>query len=122
MHFIINGKIKPYVRMTQRGKFVKANAMEYLASKADIGYQLKNQMQMQGWSILPSQTPLKLSVVFTVRERLHCADLDNQIKGLVDAAQGIVFKDDRWIDVITASRRSGDEYSTRLIVRELTDE
>lgn len=121
MHFVITDKIKPAVRMTQRGKWVKKDAQEYLASKAAIGWQLKEQMQERGWTMLPERTPLRMSVVFVIPKRLHCADLDNQIKSLADSAQGIVFKDDRWIDEIRALRRGGDKYSTRLVIREANE-
>ncbi len=33
MHFTLTGKVKPYVRMTRRGKFVNDQAIQYLASK-----------------------------------------------------------------------------------------
>ena len=121
MHFIITGKIKPHVRMTQRGKWVKKDAQEYLASKDDIGWQLKNQMQLRGWTMLPDRTSLQLSVMFTLPKRLNSQDLSNQIKTIEDAAQGIVFVNDRWIDSIRADRELGDEYITSVTIREANE-
>ena len=118
MHFIITGKIKPHVRMTQRGKWVKKDAQEYLASKTAIGWQLKEQMQLYGWTMLPDETPLVLSVIFILPGWLQKADLSNQIKTLEDAAQGIVYANDRWINEINATRRSGDEYLASVTLRE----
>ena len=118
MHFIIKRKIKPAVRMTQRSKYVDEDAQEYLASKDDIGYQLKNQMQHNGWAMLPDETPLVLLVEFTLPGWLQKADLSNQIKTVEDAAQGIVYANDRWIDGIWATRRSGDEYRAMVTIRE----
>ncbi len=121
MHFIITGKIKPYVRMTQRGKYVKKEAQEYLASKDDIGWQLKRQMQERGWKMLPDETTLALSVEFILPGWLEKADLSNQIKTLEDSAQGIVYTNDRWINAIDATRKSGDEYMTSVTIREVNE-
>ena len=121
MHFIITGKIKPAVRMTQRGKWVKADAQEYLASKDAIGWQLKEQMQHRGWTMLPDEIPLVLLVEFTLPGWLQRADLDNQIKTVADSAQGIVIVNDRWINEIRATRRIGDDYSTSVTIREANE-
>jgi Holliday junction resolvase RusA-like endonuclease len=121
MQFIITGKIKPAVRMTRRGKYVKNNAQEYLASKAAIGWQLKEQMRDNGWSMLP-ETSLQLCVLFTLPMRLNSQDLSNQIKTIEDAAQGIVIVNDRWIDSIRADRELGDEYTALVTIREASDE
>ena len=118
MHFVIKRKIKPAVRMTQRGKYVKKDAQEYLVSKDDIGYQLKEQMQEHGWTMLPDETPLTLLVVFALPGWLQKADLSNQIKTLEDAAQGIVYENDRWINRIHAMRKSGDEYIASVTIQE----
>ena len=117
MHFTIKRKIKPHVRMTQRGKYVKKDAQEYLASKDDIGWQLKQQMQEHGWTMLPDETSLQLSVMFTLPQRLNSQDLSNQIKTVEDSAQGVGFVNDRWIDSIRADRELGDEYSASVTIR-----
>jgi len=102
LYFTLTGKIKPYVRMTQRGKFVKKNAQEYLASKEAIRWQLRQQME-EG-QMLPERTPLAVCLVFNYDGGFHNRDLDNTVKAALDAAQGIVFPDDRWVDVIYAKR------------------
>jgi len=118
MRLEITGKIKPYVRMTQRGKWVKPDAQEYLASKAAIQYKLKNQMAIQRLAPFPPQTPLKISLSFRLPTPHRC-DLDNLIKAVLDAAQGVVFKDDRWVDDIVATRCTADEYACVLRVEVL---
>ena len=118
MRFIITGKIKPAVRMTQRGTYVSKAAQEYLACKADIGWQLKAQMGQNGWTMLPTQTALVVSIIFWIPRRMHCCDIDNQVKTVLDSAQGIVFKDDRWVDVLYVHRKCYDEYKTQMNVRE----
>jgi crossover junction endodeoxyribonuclease RusA len=102
--FIIKGRFKPYVRMTQRGKYVKPEAREYLASKDRIGYDIAEQMRQRGQEMLPGQTPLWVEI--RISPALHNRDLDNEAKALLDAMNGVVFPDDRWVDVLTASRGS----------------
>jgi len=112
--FIIRGKIKPYVRMTQRSKWTSPQAREYLASKAAVGMQLRHQMNQNGAGMLPGQTPLSVHITIWEAGGFHNKDLDNQVKAIVDAAQGIVFPDDRWIDQITAERKRGEGYATEM--------
>lgn len=96
--FTITGHIMPYVRMTYRGKLVNPRAIAYRASQERIGWQLSEQMMEQGWFMLPERTPLLARLSFRLTERLHCSDIDNQAKAVIDAAQGIVFRNDLWID------------------------
>jgi Holliday junction resolvase RusA-like endonuclease len=115
MVFLIQDKIKPYTRMTQRGKFVSPQAQEYLRSRAAIQWQLKE--QMRGRKALPDQTPLAARIEIVMEGGLHRSDLDNQVKALLDAAQGIVFRNDLWIDEVHAERRVGDRYFARMVVK-----
>jgi len=105
--FTITGKIIPAVRMTQRGKFVKPRAQAYLASQEAIRWQIKQQMMAKEWEMLPERTPLKVRISLWVAKRMHGADLDNLIKAVEDSAQGIVFKNDLWIDSIVSARVIG---------------
>lgn len=100
--------IKPYVRMTQRSKFADPQARQYLASKAMLSSALAAVMVDKGWTMLPERTPLRCVLTFFQPKRLHGADLDNLAKAALDAAQGVVFRDDRWVDVIEADRWPGD--------------
>ena len=121
VRFVILGKIKPAVRMTQRGKWVDPQAQEYLASKQSVGLQLRQQMTANGWEMLPPKTPLSVRIVFTMPNYVHVADIDNQIKATLDSAQGIVFKDDRWVDVLSAERCKGQDYLTVIEVRTIAE-
>jgi crossover junction endodeoxyribonuclease RusA len=102
--FIIKGRFKPYVRMTQRGKWVKPEAQEYLASKAALAWEIVEQMNARQWGMLPGQTPLWVEI--RIAPALHNRDLDNEAKAVLDAMNGIVFPDDRWVDVLSAARGS----------------
>jgi len=112
--FRLTGRFKPYVRMTQRGKWVKPEAQAYLASKAQLGWQLLEQMQANEWELIPRGIPLAVAIV--IQPVRHTCDLDNQCKGLLDAAQGIVFEDDRWVDHIVAGRDGDGEDVTHFTV------
>jgi crossover junction endodeoxyribonuclease RusA len=117
--FAIQGRIKPAVRMTGKGKWVKPEAQEYLASKYSIGLQLVSQMACHEWTMLPTKTPLTVEIEFNLSNRLHTFDLDNAIKGVMDSANGIVYPDDRWIDGIKATRKLADNELTIFTVRTL---
>jgi len=105
--FTLTGAFTPYVRMTRRGKFVQPRAQEYIASQSALEIQYANQMALNDWEILPAHTPLSISIlVFMPANHLHCQDADNQLKALIDAAKGIVFPSDMWIDEIFFTRHT----------------
>ena len=112
MRFVIQGKFKPYVRMTQRSKWANPQARQYLNSQAAVRAQIAIQKQRAGWDMIPPQTPFVAYIDIQMPGRLHCQDLDNQIKAIIDAAQGIVFPDDRWLDATVATRRLGNHHNT----------
>ena len=112
MIFRIEGKLKPYVRMTRRGKWVSPEAQEYLASTFKIVWQFKEQMAMYDYEMWPAQTPLAVNIHIEMASALHRSDLDNQVKAILDAAQGIVFLNDCWIDKIVATRGIGEDFIT----------
>lgn len=114
--FYLTGKIKPYTRMTQNGKWVDEAAKEYIASQIAIGQQIKNQMALNGWEMLPLKTPLKLEVTATLPERLYTFDVDNLGKAVQDALQGIVFKNDCWIIEARFTKTRGNDYSAYVFV------
>jgi len=109
--FIIHGRIKPYTRMTQRSKWRDPQALEYLSSQDAIRVQLRQQMVKNDWEMLPERTPLILSAGFFFPSGWHRADCSNRLKAIEDAANGIVWKDDRWIDLYdTVGQFAGDDY------------
>lgn len=115
MHFRYTEKVVPYVRMTQRGKFVKANAQAYLASKAALSLALKNQMQHKGLTCLPKQRPFRVVLSYSA-PNAYQFDLDNSIKAVLDAAQGVVFPDDRWCQCLEAYKTKGRAYQLNLVL------
>jgi Holliday junction resolvase RusA-like endonuclease len=113
MIFTLKGKFQPYTRRTHQGRHSE-RAKAYHASQNEIGWQLKRQMAMHGWEMLAERTPLGVKGRIVMKSALHRPDLDNQAKALLDAAQGIVFKDDRWIDEAHWTRELGNEDITVL--------
>ena len=114
--FLIEGKVKPYVRMTRRGKWTNPNAQEYLASQEAIARQLAAQMAQNDWDMLPKQTPLKVEVTTMVPTGLYKFDIDNIGKALQDAAQGIVFPNDLWVIETRFTKTRGNDYQTLMFV------
>lgn len=88
--------VMPYVRMTQKGKW-KPQAQKYLASQGQLRLLLQNQMQ-HGLQPIPDKTPFYLRVVFYEPVIRHNRDVDNMVKAVLDAAQGICFVNDMWCD------------------------
>jgi Holliday junction resolvase RusA-like endonuclease len=115
--FTLEGKPVPYVRMTQRGKYVKRNAQRYLASKDAIGLQMRCQMGRRGWYPYPRGTRLTVHIAFLYANGAdHRRDIDNEVKAVVDAGNGVLYDDDRWIDAIEAERGESDDGEDRVIV------
>lgn len=112
--------IKPYVRMTRKGMWVSEQAQEYLASKGTLSSKIKEQMNLQGIDILPAKTPLKISItVYVHTSQGHRADVDNIGKAVLDSCNGIVYPDDRWVDVLDIKRIIGNDRHLCLCVEPL---
>lgn len=105
MEFTIRGRIVPYVRMTQRSKWTDPRAVAYLDSQKSIRWQLQQQMVEHAWEMLPTQTSLGIEMDFDIGKQMHKCDWDNMVKAVQDAAQGIVFANDCWIDEAHMYRR-----------------
>ena len=96
------GVIKPYVRMTQRSQYANPQAREYIASRNRLRDDMRTLMLFHGWQTIPRGVPLAVSVV--VGWLRHNQDLDNIVKAVLDAANGVVYEDDCWIDMLVAQR------------------
>lgn len=114
--FNLSGRVIPYTRMTRRGKWKSARAQEYIASQTAIGLQVRQQMALNEWGMLPDKTPLKLEVAAIVPDRLYTMDVDNIGKAAQDALQHIVFKNDCWIVETRFTKVLGKDYQTLIWV------
>ena len=100
-YFEIEGKIIPYVRMTQRSKYVSSRAQAYMAQQEAFGLLFRAEMERQGWEMLP-KAPLGIEVIMSPAR--HNCDASNILKAIEDAMNGIVYPDDRWLDHISLDR------------------
>ena len=103
IHMVLAGPVVPYTRMTQRSKWT-ARSQRYLASQQALALQMRAQMAEHSWTMYPAKLPLRLRVVFGWC--VHTHDLSNLLKAVEDAANKIVWADDRWIDSITVERET----------------
>ena len=102
--FVIEHKIVPYTRTTQAMKFVDPRYHKYRYSQDDLRRYFANAMAVNDWPIL-ERKPIQVAIVIHLTKVNHKTDLDNQVKAVIDAAQGVVFPWDGWIDGLYASRR-----------------
>ncbi len=115
----LEGPIVPYVRMTQRSKHADPRARRYLASQQALKIQLRQQMTERDDYEPLRREPREVFLAFWWVN--HRQDLDNLVKAILDAASGIVWTDDRWVDRFTASRVPRREQTCFLQVRSVDD-
>ena len=120
----IHATVVPYTRMTQRGKYVKPNALRYLASQKELKLLMSianhNREYYQDWYV-PEKVQFRLVVTFYVNN-LHKCDLDNLTKAILDAGQGILYKNDSWCDSIEADRvKVEHEPHVHLVIKPLEE-
>lgn len=120
MIFEFKGKIKPYVRMTQRGKYLKHQAQEYITSKKAIQLQAKMQMNRAGYEPIPKGKTFEIRCAFMLEKRVMSCDVDNLLKAVLDALEGIAFENDRHCIYAQASKEKGDKYGAIVIVERRT--
>ncbi len=95
MKIIIPGRPIPYVRMTQRGKYIKTNAQRYLTYKNIVGYTAR------ATGMRVSDKKIKISVfVYLYGKKSPMGmdgDSDNYLKTCCDSLNGVAYIDDRQI-------------------------
>lgn len=106
IEIVINERIHPYVRMTQRSKFIDPTAMAYIHNQRVLKFYIKQQIPSGNFLIF-DKLPLGCDLSFNLTQ-LHRADLDNLVKAVLDAGTGIIYTNDAWIDSISARRRLSD--------------
>lgn len=104
------------VRMTQRGKWTSPAAQRYIAYKGTLSWLLQKR-----WASEPTECICGIKITFYMpipkswsqkkrkehEGQLHNKkpDIDNIIKGLFDAANGIIWKDDNQVARVEAEKR-----------------
>lgn len=113
--FVIEHKVHPYTRTTQAMKFVDPRYHRYRYSQDDLRRYFANIMAVNDWPIM-DRKPIQVAMVIHLRTVDHRVDLDNQVKAVLDAAQGIVFPFDGWVDAIYARRRKSNRDRLLMLV------
>lgn len=119
------------VRMTGRGKFVKSNAQRYLAYKETIEWQTKAQMKNK--ELITG--PIAVNVLFHMpipknlskkkkdesigKYHIKRPDTDNLIKGVFDALNNLVWKDDNQVCKIAAKKIYSESPRIEIEINEL---
>lgn len=116
--YVLEGKVVPYVRMTHNGKYHSGAAGTYLASKEALSWQYL--AQRSGGPLYPSTASLRVDIIITRPDSLHHCDVDNEAKALLDAANGVIYEDDRCVDEFHVLRYPGD-YRTYVDFSERSD-
>lgn len=106
-------RIKPYVRMTQRSKYVNKSAKEYLASKDALAWA----MRAQGGRV-PDKTPFEVHLSYHAPD-LFTYDLDNLVKAVMDAGNKVMWNDDRYCTVIVSEKCRASAYYLNLHIAPL---
>lgn len=111
--------VVPYVRMTQRGKW-QARPREYLSNQQLLKWYLNQQCDTDEHEMY-NRIPLRVAVRFEVT-RLHKGDLDNLLKAVLDACEGIIYSNDCWIDSIITTRALAKEPNVYIAVERMDDD
>lgn len=117
---VIPGRPTPYVRMTQRGKYVKKRAQRYLSYKDTVGwaYKANRGPKMNGdieihvtVYLYGKTTPMGMD-----------GDVDNYIKTAMDSLNKIAYDDDRQVVRAVGEKkpcRHPDEQRMEIKIREV---
>jgi Holliday junction resolvase RusA-like endonuclease len=112
----------PYVRTTQRQKWVDPAYQKYSNAKQQIRAATVDAMNRQGIEQF-AREPLRLALFINVPKAMHRRDLSNILKGVEDGAQHAAYKNDAWIDQIVTTRYQveGKEARAVMIVQPVSD-
>jgi len=118
------------VRMTQRGKWVNKSAQRYLAYKDDVAWQIKSQFNRE-----PIDSPVRVIITFFMpipkswtkkrkaqapgTSHVYTPDIDNLVKGAFDAANGILWEDDKIVSELDARKVYSEEPGISIVLREV---
>ena len=94
IEIVIPGRPVPAARMTQRGKWIKANAKRYLAYKDIVRWTAWDVMREQGLPPLDGDIGVELKAYINGGRP---GDVDNIAKAVFDGLNGVVWYDDRQV-------------------------
>lgn len=118
MTFVIKHRPHPYTRTTRKQQWVDERWKAYLASRAELRDDLKEQMAAGGYVAYETGEHLSIHItVFTGALNYNNVDLDNTVKGIVDGMQGVVYPNDAWIDELYAIRAMSPPGTDLVVVK-----
>jgi len=104
IELLIEMDVIPYVRMTQRSKYVNERAIAYMDWMANFRIAIHQKLLKQNFPQLLVKKPMYARIMFYETRVRHNRDLDNMIKAVMDACQGVLFRNDMWFDHIDSKR------------------
>jgi Holliday junction resolvase RusA-like endonuclease len=99
--------------MTQRGKWKKKNAQNYLVYKGTVGWSAKNVIRKP----LERQVAVEIVAIYNGGRP---GDLDNIVKAILDGCNDVVWLDDIQVVEIHAYRRQGQPERAEMKVWEIS--
>ncbi|AVX21616.1 Holliday junction resolvase RusA (prophage-encoded endonuclease) [Carboxydocella sporoproducens DSM 16521] len=108
--FVVPGRPVPAVRMTQRGKFVKERAQQYLAYKEAVAWYAVRA------GVRRINGPVAVEIIIHLADK-KAGDWDNYGKAITDALNKVAYKDDRQIVDGRVIKRLCDKGEERAEVR-----
>lgn len=109
---IIPGRPVPAARMTQKGKFVKPEALRYLEYKEKVAVFAKS------CGIHRLQGNIAVECKFFLKGG-RMPDVDNLLKTVLDGLNGIAWEDDRQVVKISAERIEGEPERAEVIMSKI---
>ena len=115
----IDARHKPYTRMTQASKWVDKSAQDYLDSQTNLRGILMEAKTTQGYIAAPifrKGIPLRLVLIYGYA--MNNQDVSNLLKAVEDAANKVIYDDDRWIDevIVRRAKRKRDVSSILIVM------
>lgn len=106
--FYIGHRPRPYTRTTQKQKYTDPRWTRYTHSRDHIRADFLE--QVQGHEKWGAGDHLSVHIVISTGvSNYNNIDLDNELKGILDALQGYAFTNDAWIDEIYIIRHMSPE-------------
>jgi Holliday junction resolvase RusA-like endonuclease len=109
VEMIIKMDVIPYVRMTQRSKYVDDRAIAYQDWMAHFRIEIHKKLMKQNYPQLLKKQPMYAMIYFYEKKVRHNRDLDNMLKAVMDACQGVLFRNDMWFDQIETVRVASED-------------
>lgn len=127
----LNIPVKPMgaVRMTRKGKYLDKHAQNYMAYKTHLQWMAN--MQLKGRKLFDGSLLVRLTFFMPIPQSMRGKernaavnggyhkkkpDIDNLIKGVFDALNGLAWKDDNQVSKVEAEKRYGPDPGIKIEV------